>query len=147
MQWPARSPGLSPIEHLWDHLGHQVRDRHDFNNIRDLERVLQAELVRIPLQVIRKLICSMRRRCLAVLAANDGHTRIEPCPNFYAGPPSSFHIHWRLNATKLWNNIDASHWWQNQISEDVFDFMISYLPFPHKSTRSELAKLFSISIY
>ena len=32
---------------------------------------------------------------------------------------------------------------KNQISEDVFDFMISYRPFPQKSIRSELAKLFS----
>ena len=39
--WPVRSPDLSPIEHLWDHLGRQVRQRHDVNNIRDLERVLQ----------------------------------------------------------------------------------------------------------
>ena len=36
---------------------------------------------------------------------------------------------------------------KNQISEDVFDFMISYLPFPQKSIRSELTKLFSISIF
>ena len=35
---------------------------------------------------------------------------------------------------------------KNQISEDVFDFMISYLPFSQKSICSELAKLFSISI-
>ena len=35
---------------------------------------------------------------------------------------------------------------KNQISEDVFDFMISYLPFTQKSIHSELAKLFSISI-
>ena len=35
---------------------------------------------------------------------------------------------------------------KNPISEDVFDFMISYLPFPQKSIRSEFAKLFSISI-
>ena len=60
---------------LWDHLGRQVRGRHDVNNIRDLERALQAEWVRIRLQVIRKLICSMRLRCLAVLAANGGNTR------------------------------------------------------------------------
>ena len=53
----------------------QVRERHDVNNFRDLERALQAEWVRIPLQVIRKLICRMRRPCLAVLAANGGHTR------------------------------------------------------------------------
>ena len=42
-------PDLSPIEHLWDHVGRQVRERHDVNNIRDLERALQAEWVRIPL--------------------------------------------------------------------------------------------------
>ena len=35
---------------------------------------------------------------------------------------------------------------KNHISEDVFGFMISYLPFPKKSIRSELGKLFSISI-
>ena len=75
LQWPARSPDLSPTEHLWDHLGHQVRERHDVNNIHDLENALQAEWVRIPLQVIRKLICSIRHRCLAVLAANGGQTR------------------------------------------------------------------------
>ena len=35
---------------------------------------------------------------------------------------------------------------ENQISEYVFDFMISYLSFPQKSIHSELAKRFSISI-
>ena len=35
---------------------------------------------------------------------------------------------------------------KNQVSEDVFDFMISYLPFTQKSIRSEPAKLFSIII-
>ena len=48
LQWPARSPDLSPTEHIWDHLGGQVRERHDVNNSRDLERALQAEWVRIP---------------------------------------------------------------------------------------------------
>ena len=75
LRWPAGSRDLSPTEYLWDHLGRQVRERHDVNYIRDPERVLQAEWVRIPLQVIRKLICSMRRRCLAVLSSNGGHTR------------------------------------------------------------------------
>ena len=31
---------------------------------------------------------------------------------------------------------------KNQISEDEFDFMISYVPFPQKSVHSELAQLF-----
>ena len=46
LQWPARSPELSPIEHLWDHLGRQVRERHDVNNIRDHERALLFECVK-----------------------------------------------------------------------------------------------------
>ena len=62
--------------------GTQVRKRHDVNDIRDLERALQAEWARIPLQVIRKLICSMRRCCLAVLAANGGHTRYSVVSEF-----------------------------------------------------------------
>ena len=36
---------------------------------------------------------------------------------------------------------------KNQISEDVFNFRISYLLHPSKSIRSEFAKLFSISIF
>ena len=48
LQWPARSLDLSPIEHLWNHFGRQVRERHDVNNIRDLERALQVVWVRIP---------------------------------------------------------------------------------------------------
>ena len=31
---------------------------------------------------------------------------------------------------------------KNKISEDVFDFMISYIPFPQKSIGFVLAKLF-----
>lgn len=75
LPWPARSPDLSPIEHLWDHLGRQVRENHDVDNVRDLERALQYEWTRIPLRTIRKLVGSMRRRCMAVLSANGGHTR------------------------------------------------------------------------
>ena len=75
LQWPARSPDLSPIEHVWDQLGRQMRENHDVNNVRDLERALQHEWARIPLRFIRKLIGSMRRRCIAVLAANGGHTK------------------------------------------------------------------------
>ena len=34
--WPAKSPNLSPIEHLWDYLGRKVRDKNDVNNVNDL---------------------------------------------------------------------------------------------------------------
>ena len=48
LQCSARSPDLSPIEHLWDHLGRQVREHHDVNNIHEIEHALQAESVGIP---------------------------------------------------------------------------------------------------
>jgi len=75
LSWPARSPDISPIEHPWDHVGRQARDKHDVENVRDLAHALQQEWARIPLRVIRKLICSMRRRCGAVVAAGGRLTR------------------------------------------------------------------------
>ena len=75
LDWPARSPDISPIEHLWDHLGRRIRERDDVTNVRQLEDALHAEWRRIPIRVVRRLVRSMRRRCLAVLAANGGHTR------------------------------------------------------------------------
>ena len=60
---------MSPIEHLWDYLGRKVRERYDVNTVRDLERALHEEWARTPLDVIKKLINSMRRRCLALIAA------------------------------------------------------------------------------
>ena len=39
LDWPAKSPDLSPIEHLWDYLGRTVRGRNDVNNVNDLERL------------------------------------------------------------------------------------------------------------
>ena len=41
----------------------------------DLRRALQEEWVAIPEERVRRLTISMRRRCMAVMAANDGHNR------------------------------------------------------------------------
>ena len=75
LDWPARSPDLSPIEHMWDVLGRRVRKPHDVDNVNDLELALQRGWARIPLGVIRDLIGSMRRRCMAVIAKAGGHNR------------------------------------------------------------------------
>ena len=40
LEWPARSPELSLIEHMWDNLGRMLRYRND---VRDLERALHEE--------------------------------------------------------------------------------------------------------
>ena len=43
LEWPSRLPDLSPIEHMWDHLGRRLRERNDVNNVNDLERALHEE--------------------------------------------------------------------------------------------------------
>lgn len=76
LPWPSRSPDLNCIEHLWDELGKRVRNRQNPpQNVVQLEQALVDEWRRIPANVIRRLTRSMRRRCLAVVNANGGHTR------------------------------------------------------------------------
>ena len=75
LPWPAYSPDMSPIEHLWDQLGRRIRNL----NPRPLTRpqliaALHAEWANIPQDNIRRLIRSMRRRCRACVAQHGGHT-------------------------------------------------------------------------
>ena len=36
LPWPAVSPDMNPIEHIWDYLGRKVRDRGNVHNLRNL---------------------------------------------------------------------------------------------------------------
>lgn len=76
LPWPARSPDLSPIEHLWEHLDRKIRERDPQPATRQqLIRYLQEEWDQIPAQVIRRLTDSSRRRVQACIAAAGGPTR------------------------------------------------------------------------
>ena len=76
LPWPACSPDMNPIEHLWDHLDRQIRRRRvPPVNVQDLERRLLEEWQRITPNVIRRLTSSVRRRVLACIDAHGGHTR------------------------------------------------------------------------
>lgn len=76
MVWPARSPDLAPIEHLWDALGQRVANNHPPPvDVNQLTHFLQQEWQNIPQQTLRNLVHSMRQRCIECLAANGGHTR------------------------------------------------------------------------
>ena len=76
LDWPARSPDLSPIEHIWYILGQRVRQRVPRpRTLQALGAALQEEWRRIPQLQIARLISSMRRPCVACINATGGHTR------------------------------------------------------------------------
>ncbi|GFX43581.1 transposable element Tcb2 transposase [Trichonephila clavipes] len=70
MDWPARSPDLNPIEHVWDFLG---RCALSPVTIRELRFALQDERAAMPQQLIDTLILSMDRRCETCLAVRGDH--------------------------------------------------------------------------
>lgn len=76
LAWPPRSPDQNPIEHLWDHMGRQVRSLpHPPENLNELSLRLTEIWNQIDQDIIRNLISSMPRRCAAVIQARGGNTR------------------------------------------------------------------------
>ncbi|GFU91445.1 transposable element Tcb2 transposase [Trichonephila clavipes] len=73
MDWPARSPDLNPIEHVWDFLGRRLAARTlPPVTIRELRFALQDEWAAMP-QLIDTHILSMGRRCETCLAVRGDH--------------------------------------------------------------------------
>lgn len=75
LPWPAMSPDINPIEHIWDLLGRRVRSRHQVNNLQQLQNALTIEWNNIPPHVVQRYVNSMRRRIIQVTRNNGGHTR------------------------------------------------------------------------
>ncbi|GFU81138.1 transposable element Tcb2 transposase [Trichonephila clavipes] len=74
MDWPARSPDLNPIEHVWEFLGRRLAARTlPPVTIRELRLALQDEWAAMPQQLIDTLILSMGRRCETCLAVRGDH--------------------------------------------------------------------------
>ncbi|GFV47851.1 transposable element Tc1 transposase [Trichonephila clavipes] len=72
LPWPARSPNLSPVEHVWDQLKRQMPSCH---SVHDLELAVQDLWAHLPRDNIRCLINSMSDRVTACIAAGGGPTR------------------------------------------------------------------------
>ena len=70
LPWPALSPDLNPIEHIWDALGRRVKCRHVVNNLHDLRNALLLKWNRLPANVIQRYVNSMRRRIVQVVGQN-----------------------------------------------------------------------------
>ncbi|GFS76229.1 transposable element Tcb1 transposase [Trichonephila clavipes] len=69
LPWPARSPDLSPIEHIWDHLGQRVGHPTSLN---DLEARLQQIWNEMSQNIIRNLYASMPDRIASCIHARRG---------------------------------------------------------------------------
>ncbi|GFU65248.1 transposable element Tcb1 transposase [Trichonephila clavipes] len=75
MEWPACSPDMNPIEHVWDALRRRVSGRQTHpQTLQELEKAILEKWDRIPQLVINSLIDSMPQRCSTLLAVRGNHT-------------------------------------------------------------------------
>ncbi|GFT41263.1 transposable element Tcb2 transposase [Trichonephila clavipes] len=75
MEWPACSPDMNPIEHVWDALERRVAGRQPpAQTLQKLERALLEEWDKIPQLVINSLIDSMPQR-FNILKDNEGRRK------------------------------------------------------------------------
>ena len=73
--WPAQSPDLNPIEHLWNHLKRKLAE-YEVTPPRNFGRErVQEEWGKIKPEVCPGLIESMPRRVEAIIKAKGGYTK------------------------------------------------------------------------
>ena len=76
LDWPAQSPDLNPIEHLWQMLKFRLAAYPtEPKGVEELWRRVEVEWEKIPKEDCLKLINSMPRRVAAVLKAKGGYTK------------------------------------------------------------------------
>lgn len=76
LKWPAQSPDLNPIEHLWDHLKRKLGEYETApSGILELWERIEKEWEAIPACECQKLIESMPRRVEKVIKAKGGYTK------------------------------------------------------------------------
>ncbi|GFV48627.1 transposable element Tcb2 transposase [Trichonephila clavipes] len=74
MEWPARSPDLNPIEHLWDYLGREVAALNPPpRSLHDLKQGLLCVWSSLPIPVSDNLINGMGNRCRQCIQVRGGH--------------------------------------------------------------------------
>ena len=74
--WPASSPDMNIIEHVWEYLDRRVCTRSPLpRNHNDMWTVLQEEWAQIEMEYIEKLFQSMPERVATLVKAKGGYTR------------------------------------------------------------------------
>ena len=74
LEWPAQSPDLNPIEHLWAILDRKIGDR-SLRKKEELKEAVTAAWAKITPEETKSLVESMPRRCEAVIQAKGGPTK------------------------------------------------------------------------
>ena len=76
LDWPAQSPDMNPIEHLWDRMKRRLSGYNTIpSSMHELWERVEAEWNSITVEECLKLIDSMPSRVEAVLKANGGYTK------------------------------------------------------------------------
>ncbi|KFM58874.1 Transposable element Tcb2 transposase, partial [Stegodyphus mimosarum] len=66
MEWPAQSPDLNPIEHVWNALGrHLAALNSPPQTLATLATALQEQWLSLPMELIDRVIESITHCCIA----------------------------------------------------------------------------------
>ncbi|GFY11107.1 transposable element Tcb1 transposase [Trichonephila clavipes] len=71
LPWPAQSPGLSPIEHIWDHLGRLVGHPTSLNELEARVQQIWNEMFQ---DIIQNSYASMHDRIASYIRARGCST-------------------------------------------------------------------------
>ena len=75
LDWPAQSPDLNPIKHLWDKLEVRLRARPDHpKSTPDLTNILVAKWKQGPAEMFQHLVESLPRRSGGCYSSKGGST-------------------------------------------------------------------------
>lgn len=74
LKWPAQSPDMNPIEHLWAILKRNLRN-HQPSNKKELCEIVATEWHKLKPEDTQALIESMPRRISALIQAKGGNTK------------------------------------------------------------------------
>jgi transposase len=73
--WPAMSPDMNPIEHVWDYIGQRLNHRNpQCQNLAELRTSMVKEWQNFPQYKLRRLVHSMKQRVRELFRKRGGLT-------------------------------------------------------------------------